>query len=440
MQNRIVNPTLMRDMVQNAEWSREGSVSPWRQYPQQTKCGNRPLKVVMVAACPLPSPRGTPIRILRMAEALCERGHDVHIVTYHLGAPEVHPQLKMHRTFPLRWYRDEAPGPTWTKFLVMDPLLVMKLRGLLTRFDPDVIHAHHYEGLIVAKMALGRRKIPLIYDAHTMLDSELPLYGFVGSAWLSKKIGACIDRRLPPMADHVIAVTQTIRDRFVKSGIISPDSITVVTNGVEPEMFGVPNAVEGTPELGRNVVFTGNVAGYQGLDLLLKAFRTVIDRSTDARLVIATEKEFSAFEPIEKQACEFGVRENVDFVVINGLKHLRELLARADVAVNPRTKCDGIPQKLLNYMAAGKAVVSFEGSGAIIHNGITGITVPNGNVVGFGENIIDLFKNYRLRQQLGKNAREYIKENLSWEKVATTVEKINFGLITDHSLGDRMKV
>jgi hypothetical protein len=41
---------------------------------------------------------------------------------------------------------------------------------------------------------------------------------------------------------------------------------------------------------------------------------------------------------------------------------------------------------------------------------------------------------------LGKNAREYIKENLSWEKVATTVEKINFGLITDHSLGDPMKV
>ena len=172
-----------------------------------------------------------------MAEALCERGHDVHIVTYHLGSSEVHPSLKMHRTFPLRWYRDEAPGPTWTKLLLMDPLLVMKLRGLLTRFDPDVVHAHHYEGLIVAKMALGLRKIPLIYDAHTMLDSELPLYGFVGSAWLSRKIGSCIDRRLPPMADHVIAVTQTIRDRFVKAGIISSDSITVVTNGVEPEMF-----------------------------------------------------------------------------------------------------------------------------------------------------------------------------------------------------------
>lgn len=440
MQNLILNPTLKRSIVQSAEWSREGSLEPRWQYPQQTESGGRPLKVVMVAACPFPSPRGTPIRILRMAEALCERGHEVHIVTYHLGGGEVNPSLKMHRTIPLGWYRDESPGPTWTKLFLMDPLLVMKLRGLLTRFDPDVVHAHHYEGLIVAKMALGLRKIPLIYDAHTMLDTELPLYGFVGSAWLSRKIGAFIDRRLPPMADHVVAVTETIRDRFVKSGIIPPGVITVVTNGVEPEMFSDPEAVEGTSiGTGRNVIFTGNVAAYQGLDLLLKAFRKVIDRSTDSRLVIATDKEFSAFEPIEKQAYDLGVRENVDFIATNGMKHLRELLSRADVAVNPRTKCDGIPQKLLNYMAAGKAVVSFEGSAPIIRNGVTGITVPNGDVLGFGENILDLFKNVSLRHRLGKNAREYVKENLSWDKVAMTMEKINFDMITDFSLGARIK-
>jgi glycosyltransferase involved in cell wall biosynthesis len=156
-------------------------------------------------------------------------------------------------------------------------------------------------------------------------------------------------------------------------------------------------------------------------------------------LTIATDKEFSAFEPIEKQACELGVRENVDFIVTNGLKHLRKLLSRADVAVSPRTECDGIPQKLLNYMAAGKAVVSFEGSASIIQNGVTGITVPNGNVVGFGENIIELFRNYSLRRKLGKNASEYVKKNLSWNKVAMTSEKIYFDYVTDLSLAVRIK-
>lgn len=51
----------------------------------------------MVAACPLPYPRGTRVRILRMAEALARRGHEVHVVTYHLGAGELSPMLHVHR-------------------------------------------------------------------------------------------------------------------------------------------------------------------------------------------------------------------------------------------------------------------------------------------------------------------------------------------------------
>ncbi len=433
MQYRVLNPTLSRSVLQIEGWNQEVSGDLWRQNLEETACANRPLTIVMVAACPLPSPRGTPIRILRMAEALSERGHDVHIVTYHLGQPGAPSKLKFHRTCPLSWYQNEAPGPTLTKLLLMDPLLIMKLRRLLKQTDADVVHAHHYEGLLVAIMAMGKRKIPLIYDAHTMLESELPLYGFVGSTWLSRKIGAYIDRRLPPRADYVIAVTQTIRDRFVKAGIIPSESIAVVTNGVEPEMFASPDDEVESPanETGRNVIFTGNVAAYQGLDLLLKAFRTVVSRSSQSRLLVATDEAFSAFDPLEKQASELGIQDHIDFVVTSGLNHLRGLLARADVAVNPRTECDGIPQKLLNYMAAGKATVSFQGSAPIIQNGVTGITVPNGDIQAFGDNISGLLEDSRFRRQLGRNAREYIKKNLSWDNVAMTVEHINSRLITD---------
>jgi len=43
------------------------------------------LRIAMIAACPFPWPRGTPIRIHRIAEAVARRGHAVHVVTYHLG-------------------------------------------------------------------------------------------------------------------------------------------------------------------------------------------------------------------------------------------------------------------------------------------------------------------------------------------------------------------
>ena len=45
---------------------------------------NTKLKIAMIAACPLPYPRGTPIRIYKMACALAEQGCEVHVIAYHL--------------------------------------------------------------------------------------------------------------------------------------------------------------------------------------------------------------------------------------------------------------------------------------------------------------------------------------------------------------------
>ena len=39
----------------------------------------------MLAACPFPANHGTPGSIREMAEAVAQRGHEVHVVTYHMG-------------------------------------------------------------------------------------------------------------------------------------------------------------------------------------------------------------------------------------------------------------------------------------------------------------------------------------------------------------------
>ena len=92
----------------------------------------------MVAACPFPYARGTPIRILRMAEALAQIGHEIHVVTYHLGAGAASAALHIHRTAELASYRHFGPGPTFGKLCVLDPLLVVEAAGVLRRFPIDV--------------------------------------------------------------------------------------------------------------------------------------------------------------------------------------------------------------------------------------------------------------------------------------------------------------
>ena len=90
----------------------------------------------MVAACPFPFGRGTPIRIQRQAEALAARGHEVHVATYFLGTAEPVAGVSVHRTPRLPRYRTTSPGPTLPKLLALDPMLVGTLFRLLrARYD-----------------------------------------------------------------------------------------------------------------------------------------------------------------------------------------------------------------------------------------------------------------------------------------------------------------
>ena len=384
----------------------------------QTAAVGRPLRIAMIAACPFPYPRGTPVRIFRMAEALQRRGHEVHVVTYHLGREAESTHFQIHRIPQVRSYTHFAPGPTLRKLVLLDPLLVRTLNKLLARQPIDVIHAHHYEGLLVAAARWSNRTTPVIYDAHTLLATELPFYSLGVGSRVKRVVGRTLDKNLPGRADHVIAVTDTIRDRLIQIGAAPPERVSVVTNGVETGFFDAAPAVRRNGD--RTVVFAGNLARYQGIDLLLDAFRIMRERRPDLRLRMVTESPFDEYEPLARS---LGIREHIDIIGVP-FEQLPPYLLSADLAVNPRTDGEGVPQKLMNYMAAARPIVSFEGSAAHLRHGQTAWLVPNGDTKAFAEAALFLLDRPELAARLGAAAREQIDRELSWDKTAEKTEVI----------------
>jgi glycosyltransferase involved in cell wall biosynthesis len=376
---------------------------------------SRRLRIAVVAACPFPVPRGTPIRILRLAEAVADRGHEVHVATYHLGSGPVAANIQVHRIGDVPSYRKLGPGPSLQKLVRLNPALTALLRRLLREQPFDVIHAHHFEGLMVGAAARRGRRIPLVFDAHTLLMSELPSYSLGLPVAVKTGVARWMDRHLPGMAEHTICVTDTIRDKLVREIGMRPEQVSVISNGIEGDHFD-PAAVNGTaPRNGKTVMFTGNLAEYQGIDHLLHAFRRVAARVGDARLVIGSD---SSFEPYEGLARELGIRDRIDLVASPSFDDLPRLLATADVAVNPRTNADGIPVKLLNYMAAGRPVVSFDSSAPGVRHGGTGWLVESGNVDALADGIVTLLANPERARAIGRAARQYAVEFCSWPRAA----------------------
>lgn len=387
-----------------------------------------PLRIAIVAACPFPLPRGTPVRILRMAEALAERGHEVHVATYHLGSGKA-AGVRIHRTRELRSYRKLGPGPSYRKLLIMDPLLVRCLRKLLREASFDVIHAHHYEGLLVGAAARGRRGIPLVYDAHTLLTSELPFYRLGLPRWFKRSLGVWMDCRIPRLADHTVSVTDTIRDKLLRNDALDARRITVVSNGVELDHFDPakhPSPPGATPRL----IFTGNLAEYQGIDVMLRAFAIVLQRVPEARLRIASDSPFDFYEAL---VGELGIRDSIDILPSPRFEELPAVLAAGGIAVNPRSDGDGIPVKLLNYMAAGRPVVSFDSSAPGVVHGETGWLVRSGDEAALAEGMVRLLQDPQLAERLGAAARGYVIENCRWSIVAERCEAIYRSLLEEHS-------
>jgi glycosyltransferase involved in cell wall biosynthesis len=335
--------------------------------------------------------------VAQLARGLAGRGHAVHLVSWGDAAPDL-------------------PGPHPARF-VRDALLLVRLARCVRRQGIDVIHAHNYEaavvGLVVAR-ATGR---PLVYHGHSALADELPMYfARPFGRRLAGAVGRFLDAEVPRRADFCIAVTEELGAVLRRRGV-SDAALACITPAGSPADLGT---LPGPRAPSACVCYAGNLDGYQNLGFLLRTFARVRARVSTARLVVVTHAA-GALPP---------VGDGVEIVQAATYADVRERLAAADVAVSPRVERSGFPMKLLNYMAAGKAIVAASGSSKGLVDGLTGLIVRDGDEDAFADAIVSLLADPALRQRLGAAARQAVESPEPWEAVLDRLESI-YRAVTD---------
>lgn len=384
--------------------------------------GTRRLRIAMVAACPLPARRGTPLRIERLAEALSARGHEVELLTYHLAEEPARFPFRVERIFGRCEPGTLPPGPTMAKLALYDPALALLIARRLRARTFDVIHAHHVEGLLAAALGRHGHTVPLVYDAHTLLAGELPAYGRSFARRAIRRLGRRLDGWLPRLAEHVVAVTDDIARELAERHGFDPRRISVVPNGVEVELFAQGSDAVSRPEL---IAYTGTLAPYQGIDLLLEAFARARAVRPELRLRLLTNASFAPYAALAERLGVVGALE----LMPERLETLPLRLGEAMVAVLPRVDCPGLPQKLLNYMASGRAVVAFQGSAKRLEHEVTGLVVPDNDIDGFAAALLRLADDPALAARLGRAARGFVTATAAWDTAAERCERVYAGLL-----------
>ena len=377
-------------------------------------------RIAMVAACPFPAPRGSQVLIRDLARALADRGHDVHVVTYPEGESlwSVH-GIHVHRVGTSGGYTGRH-ALSWRK-VTLDVGLLRVLYRVVRRERIDVIHAHNYEAPVLAYVVRALTGVPVVYHSHNVLGDELSYY--VRGRWArmaAARLGSLLDAHVPRRADFCIALTPEIETCLRRHGV-PPRRLATVPPGAT---LRADADVDRPPPLAPfTIVYAGNCDAYQDLDVLWEAV-TLLHRERPAvavRLVTHDREWARDASPGLAALLAAGVAQ---VVVAPGYREVRRQMAGAHALVCPRGSWSGFPIKLINYMAAGRAIVAADGSAKGVVDGETGLTFRNGSAVGLAAALRRLHDEPALRQRLGENARIAARARYSWRRAAAQIEAI----------------
>ncbi len=357
------------------------------------------MRIAMIGACPYPAPQGSQVFLRDNAQVLQARGHEVHLVVYGHGVGRENGSLRIHRAPTLPGVRKTGAGPSPAKPL-LDLLLLRTLRQVVHEEKVQVVIAHNYEALLVA-LAAGHR--PILYHAHNAMSDELPYY-FRGAHWAGR-LGRWLDRTFPRRADRVLVPHQRLAGHLIVRGC-DHRNVALVPPPVDASRFTPCKTAPGVPP----ILYAGNLDAYQNLGLLFAAMEQVRKVRPDARLMVATAED--VFLP------------EAELVPVRGFDALPRLLAQDSVYAVPRVSWSGYPIKLLNAMAAGKAIVACHSAAYPLSHEHNGLIVPDHDVDAFAQALLRLMEDAKLRAELGRNARQTILDFHRPEQVGEQLESI----------------
>lgn len=193
---------------------------------------------------------------------------------------------------------------------------------------------------------------------------------------------------------------------------LRPEKITVLYTGVDLDQFacsaGDPAtaAALGIPRDARVVGAVANYREVKDLPLFLRAARIVAATAPDAVFLLVGWGEMKG--ELERLAAELEIGDRVFFT--DGKGAVPDYLARMSVACLSSLS-EGLPNAILEYMAAGLPVVATDvgGNPELVTDGVTGYLVRCRTPEAFAEPIVRLLRDEKLRAAMGQKGLERVR-------------------------------
>jgi glycosyltransferase involved in cell wall biosynthesis len=256
------------------------------------------------------------------------------------------------------------------------PATLRRLRGLLRRLEPDVVHAHTLTPAVLVAVAAPR--VPSVATVHNEFQRGVGVMG---------------------LADAVVCVSRAVELSMRRRPLARRKTCTVTNATIgSPRRPGRPAAADlGHPA----VVAVGSVTRRKGSDVLVAAFGRVAEAHPDAQLWFVGNVD----EPDTLEAAA-GAPWSDRVHTVGSVADPRPHLYGADIAVTASRR-DPFPLVVGEQREAGLACVvsSADGLPEAVDHGAAGVVFPSGDVDALARTLDRLLGDEAARADLGERAR-----------------------------------
>ncbi|MEV6872759.1 glycosyltransferase family 4 protein [Amycolatopsis sp. NPDC051128] len=287
----------------------------------------------------------------------------------------------------------------------------------------DVVHACNPPDLLylVAKV-LKRQGAKFVFDQHDLCP-ELYLSRFDRGQDLLYRGVCALERATYRAADVVISTNESYKQVARIRGGKRPEDVFVVRSAPVVERFhevpAEPELKKGKPHL---LAYLGVMGPQDGVDYALRALAKLRDDvgRTDWHAVFVGSGD--AFDDMVALSAKLGLANQVEFTGRISDEDLVRYLSTADVCLSPDPLNPlndvSTMNKVMEYMAMSKPIVSFELREARVSAGDAAVYAPANDETEFAALVSRLLDDPEERVRMGKLGQARVAGPLSWENSA----------------------
>jgi glycosyltransferase involved in cell wall biosynthesis len=334
---------------------------------------------------------GAELQTERLLRGLTGRGHDV-VLFCRSGGPLADRLGGEFRCEPLLGGAD------------LSPLGVARCMAALRRHRPHVVMTMTTHDPRTAGVAARLLRIPVVIRQAYEAGYSRSLRHRIYYQWVP---------------GHYIANARATADAILRSATwLDETAVTVIHNGIDMAVAGVPPADLGLPAGAVAVGYVGRIERHKGMRDLAHAWPRVAAAVPAAHLLIAgagaCEQDLRNALAETPRVHWLGFRDD-PIAVIRAL----------DVLVHP-SHVEGMPNAIMEAMAAGTAVVACTASGIpeLVRDGVTGRLVPPASPELLADALIEVAGNVALRAAMGAAGARRVAEEFALETMLDRYETL----------------